>query len=211
MSNPQNPTPEKTAGREQNNTDFTYVRKKRRGKAHFSSEEESGELNIVPYLDILINLIMFLLIAQATLVSLGMINVNASAYASAGNNADNKPSNASLRLTIGIAGNGFYVAAKGGVLPGQTEETGDVSKQGITSKEPTVPRLKNGEYDFITLNTKLRAIKDAFPETDSVYIAADDTVPYEVIVKTLDFSREDRSRNNAKKPLFPNVAFSQIN
>jgi hypothetical protein len=39
-----------------------------------------------------------------------------------------------------------------------------------------------------------------------VFLAADAAVPYEVIVKTLDHSRED-----SRGPLFPNVAFSKIN
>ena len=51
--------------------------------AHDESSED-GELNIVPYLDILINLIMFLLVAQATLVSLGLIDVTAPTYSPAG-------------------------------------------------------------------------------------------------------------------------------
>ena len=61
-------------------SDFTYVRRKRRGgHAHGAHDDavDAGELNIVPYLDILINLIMFLLVAQATLVSLGLIDVTA--------------------------------------------------------------------------------------------------------------------------------------
>ena len=53
--------------------DFSYVRHKRRQSVHTESGEAEGEgeINIVPYLDIMINLIMFMLVAQATVVSLG--------------------------------------------------------------------------------------------------------------------------------------------
>src|SRR5687768_961178 len=80
--------------------DFTYVRKKR--KLHH--EEESGELNIVPYLDILVNLIMFLLVTQATLVSLGLIDVTAPSYSIAGpgqQQPQQDDQGKSLRLTVG--------------------------------------------------------------------------------------------------------------
>src|SRR5882672_9752484 len=86
-------------------TDFTYVRRKRK----LVDDEESHELNIVPYLDILINLIMFLLVTQATLVSLGIVDVSAPSYASVGpGSSNNSDTEKQLRLTIGIAAQGFY-------------------------------------------------------------------------------------------------------
>src|SRR5215831_18031604 len=80
-------------------TDFTYVRRKRK----LVEDEESHELNIVPYLDILVNLIMFLLVTQATLVSLGIVDVSAPSYAAAGPGPSNPSEEKNLRLTIGIA------------------------------------------------------------------------------------------------------------
>lgn len=196
-----------TTTRDFSRADVQYVRRKRSVAKH-DAEGEDGELNIVPYLDILINLIMFLLIAQATLVSLGMINVNASSYASAASaDDDEKPDQPQLKLTIGIASTGFFIAAKGGVLPGEEAPADGEKAEGDAEKKaaPTIKRLANGEYDFRTLGAKLRGIKTAFPATDNLYIAADETTPYEVIVKTLDASREDK-----KGSLFPNVAFTQL-
>ncbi len=194
--------------------DMTYVRKKRRKLSeHAGGGDEDGELNIVPYLDILINLIMFLLVGQATLVSLGMINVNAPSYSPPGGAGVTDPTNAKpqLRLTIGVAKDGYYIAAKGGVLPGTQPETpGETTAEGVAKRKPTIPRKADGSYDYRALARRLRAIKDAiketFPNANSVYVAADDTIKYEVIVKTLDASRED-----GKGKLFPNVAFTQIN
>lgn len=187
--------------------DFTYVRKKR-GRLVEENEEEAGELNIVPYLDIMINLIMFLLVAQATMVSLGMIDVTAPSYAQVGPGpTDAADADKRLRLTIGVAAQGFYIAAKGGVLPGEEEEgTGELTADGVERSAPTIPKKADGTYDFPALARKLRGIKAAFPDTTAVYVAADDGISYEVIVKTLDASRED-----ARGLLFPNVAFTQIN
>lgn len=182
-------------------TDFTYVRRKRKPQIE---EEEHGELNIVPYLDIIMNLIMFLLVTQATLVSLGLIDVTAPSYSSPGPSSGDDKKEETLRLTIGIAAQGFYIAAKGGVLPGEETPT-EMTKDGVTRAPPTVPKKPDGSYDFVTLTQKLRAIKTAFPKTEAAFLAADETVPYEVLVKTLDASRED-----ARGALFPAVAFTQI-
>lgn len=190
--------------------DFTYVRKKRGrlGDEVGSSEEEAGELNIVPYLDILVNLIMFLLVAQATLASLGMIDVTAPTYgpAAGGAGADPNKEQKKLRLTVGIGKDGFYIAARGGVLPGEEETTGELTADNVAKLAPTIPKRPDGSYDFPSLVRKLRGVKTAFPDTTAVFVAAEPNTPYEIIVKTLDATRED-----AKGLLFPNVAFTQIN
>ncbi len=189
--------------------DVTFVRKKR-GRVRFDDDHIDGEINIVPYLDIMVNLIMFLLMVQVTSIALGMINVNAPSYAPPGPTTTGpKPDpKKSLRLTVGIAKDGFYIAAKGGVLPGQeTPETeGDPAAATNGDTKPTIPRRPDGAYDFAALTRKLRGIKAAFPAVNAVYIAADDATAYQDIVKTLDASRSDASGE-----LFPNVAFTQIN
>ena len=188
--------------------DVTYVRKKR-GRIKFDDDHIDGEINIVPYLDIMVNLIMFLLMVQVTSIALGMINVNAPSYAPPGPTATSpKPDpKKALRLTVGIAKDGFYIAAKGGVLPGETPT--EPSAEGDAAqavRKPTIGLRPDGTYDFSALSRKLRGIKAAFPEVDAVYIAADDATAYQDIVRTLDASRAD-----ATGPLFPNVAFTQIN
>ena len=194
--------------------DFTYVRRKRGRIAIDAGGEEAGELNIVPYLDIMINLIMFMLVIQTTIVSLGMIDVTAPTYATLQNNGDGpKPTPEAnkkklQRLTVGVAQTGFYIAAVGGVLPGETESSspGQVTADGVAKTPPTVPLLADGAYDFRMLARKMRGIKSAFPDTEAIYVAADNNIPYEVIVATLDATREDDQGR-----LFPAVAFTQIN
>ena len=160
----------------------------------------------------MINLIMFMLVAQTTVVSLGMIDVTAPTYAAVagtGDQGSQEPTEKKLqRLTVGVARNGFYIAAVGGVLPGETEETanGQVTAEGVAKTPPTVPLLPDGAYDFARLSRKMRGIKNAFADTNAVYVAADENISYEVIVATLDATRED-----AQGPLFPAVAFTQIN
>lgn len=188
------------------NADYQYVRRKRKPP----EEHEMGELNIVPYLDILVNLIMFLLVSQATLVSLGVIDVTAPSYAPAGPSQAQQQDDPAkdLKLTLGVAKDGFYIAATGGVLPGEepAPEGQELTQDGVTRREPTIPLKPDGTYDFGGLTRKLRSIKTVFPTATAVYLTADANITYETVVKTLDASRQD-----GKGELFPDVAFSRIN
>lgn len=155
---------------------------KRRARA----PENQGELNIVPYLDILVNLIMFLLVTQATLMSLSLINVTAPSYVPPGPSPSPQPV-PRMKLTVGIAESGFFIAGTGGVLP-------------------EIPRLGDGAFDYAALRRTMRTIKSAFPDLDALYLSADENIPYEVIVRTLDATREDELGR-----LFGSVAFTQVN
>ena len=55
---------------------FFYSKRKLRTRGR----EEGQELNIVPYLDILMNLIMFMLLSITGLSAFGILNVNAPNY-----------------------------------------------------------------------------------------------------------------------------------
>ena len=130
--------------------DFTYIRRKRRG-GHAVGGNEVDELNIVPYLDIMVNLIIFMLVVQATLVSLGLINVSAPSYAAIAAGGPSNPDEVKqdLRLTVGIARDGFYIAARGGVLPGEDDSaSGEMTPDGVDRRRPSIPMLPNGKYNF---------------------------------------------------------------
>ena len=192
-----------TGSQQYTHADFTYVRGKR--KRSLPEEEEAGELNIVPYLDIMVNLIMFLLVSQATMISLGIVNVTAPTYSSPGGGASKPDPLADLKLTVGVAMEGFYIAAKGGVLE-SGEEPKELTPDGVGKRAPTIPKKPDGTYDYMALSHKLRSIKTVFPKATAVFLAADQTIPYQVIVKTLDAAREDKTGE-----LFPAVAFSRLN
>jgi biopolymer transport protein ExbD len=74
---------------------FHFSKRKLRPK----EDDEVGELNIVPYLDILMNLIIFILLSMTGLATMGILNVNAPAYGDAGAGSD-KPDKPPLLLTV---------------------------------------------------------------------------------------------------------------
>lgn len=170
--------------------------KRRRHK----EEEIKGELNIVPYLDILMNLIIFMLLSMTGLVSYGVLNVAAPRYGggSAGAVAgqSDKPK---LLLTVLISEKGFFVAGAGAVL-GDGQESAQSEED---KAKPTIPRLPNGDYDFAMLSAKIREIKNAFPEETKIILGADPLIRYELLVETMDTCREHRG-----KELFSDVSLT---
>jgi len=162
---------------------------------HFSkrklrpTEEEAGtgELNIVPYLDIMMNLIIFMMLSMTGLVAFGVLNVAAPKYgppagATASGTDPDKPK---LLLTVLISEKGFFVAGSGGVLGGEA-----TAPPAGAEGTPTVPRRGDGEYDYAGLTQKMVEIKKAFPEESKVIMGADAKIPYEVLVRTMDACRE---------------------
>jgi biopolymer transport protein ExbD len=172
-----------------------------RRKLKPKEEEHAGELNIVPYLDILMNLIIFMLLSMTGLAAFGMLNVNAPSYgAGAGGAGENdKPP---LTLTVAIGRKGFFVAATGGVLPGQTEEQAAAPGEGA----PTIPLKADGTYDYDALTELMKKVKSEFPGESKVILAADSDTPYEVLVATMDATRETKDR----KLLFPDVTLASF-
>ncbi len=173
---------------------FYFSRRKIKPK----EEAESGELNIIPYLDILMNLIIFMLLSMSGLATFGMLNVNAPTYGGGGGgNTEEKPP---LTLTVAIAKTGFFIAATGGVLPGQTEPT--TPGEGA----PTIARRADGTYDYDALTAKMMEIKTNFPTESKVILAAEANTDYEVLVSTMDATRETKDR----KLLFPDVTLASF-
>ena len=151
-------------------------------------EEEAGELNLVPYMDIVTNIIIFLLASVVNQVSLANINASLPSISAGGGAGDSEqPEKPPLNLTVSVGSSGFTVAASGGVLP-------------------IVPKLPNGQYDYKTLTTKLKEIKSApdnAEETKATF-NADANVPYDIVVATLDAMRT----TDEGKILFPDINFA---
>jgi biopolymer transport protein ExbD len=175
---------------------------RRRVHAH----EHTGELNIVPYLDIVVNLVMFMLLSMTGLISLGVLNVSAPKISGEGAGATQTEDKPKLLLTVAVGKQGFYVAGAGGVL-GKDSSTAD------TTRPPTIP-LRDGNYDFAALTEQMKTIKAQFPNETQVILSADADVIYETLIKTMDACRESVSKlpdgRIERKPLFFDVSLSLV-
>jgi len=176
---------------------FFYSRRKLKVR----DERELGELNIVPYLDILMNLIMFMLLSITGLAAFGILNVSAPSYggAAAAPDEGDKPK---LLLSVLVSKKGFYVAGAGGVLGPQT---GSVNPAEVP---PTLPKKGDGSYDYAGLTAQLLGVKKEFPTETKVIIGAEADIPYEVLVGTMDAVRESPPPD--RKVLFPDVTLGAL-
>ncbi len=180
--------------------------KMRKLREDFEDEEmENGELNLVPYLDIVTNVIMFLMMTTSFAAALANINVSApttSSAAAVAANTEPEQKHNDLNLTVQISDKGFTVAAAGGVLhrnavPGHEKDPPTL---------PTIPKTAP-DYNYAELTKLMRAIKedpanDASKET-KVIINANPEITYEMIVAAMD-----AIRNDGGKVLFPGVLLS---
>jgi biopolymer transport protein TolR len=151
--------------------------------------EEGGELNLVPYLDIVTNVIMFMLATTTFAAALGDVNVS-SPTTNAAAKSTSTTLKRDLNLTISVSDRGFTIAASGAVLYQgfSFDSAGNLTQTG--TQLPTIPK-RGTEYDYDLLGKKMQEIKNspsAAGET-KVILNANADIVYEVIVATLDACR----------------------
>lgn len=155
-------------------------------------DEAGGELNIVPFLDIITNVLMFVLATISVTFTATIDTYPPRAGAGAARTL-NTPT---LSLTVLVVPDGFSLKARGGnVAPGCAD----------TGPGVAIP-TKNGEYDFAALKacaTKLKAAAPEFKDEMGVTISANPPIPYQVVISTMDAVR----KNEAGEDLFPEVTF----
>jgi biopolymer transport protein TolR len=177
---------------------FFYSRRKLKVR----EDHDLGELNIVPYLDILMNLIMFMLLSITGLAAFGILNVSAPSYGGPSASAQDENEKPKLLLSVLVSKKGFYVAGAGGILGPQS---GSVNPAEVP---PTLPRKADGSYDYASLTAQLVGVKKEFPTETKVIIGAEADIPYEVVVGTMDAVRESPAPE--RKILFPDVTLGAL-
>ena len=159
---------------------------------HEEAEIEGGELNLVPYLDIVTNVIMFLMMTISYSAALVNVNVASPKIAAGGPSSDEQPKE-DLNLTVSISGQGFTIAAAGGVL----------YENDVPGKLPTIP-IKGTEYDYPALTKRIIEIKDKVAgEETKVILNANSDIKYQTLISTMDAIRA-----YSGKMLFPDVTLS---
>lgn len=169
-----------------------YVRK--RTTVHeLDPSEAMGELNIVPFLDIVVNIIVFLLATTQAVLAIAEIEANLPTLGRGG--VGGEPSS-TLNLTVIVTGQGVSVGAEGGwMAPGCTTTT----QQGGTV---SVPRRGSG-YDWPGLTACARRIKQEFPDERKVIVSADPEIEFEHLIGAMD-----ALRSHGSDELFPEVMIS---
>ncbi len=169
--------------------------------------EEGGELNLIPYLDIVTNVIMFMLATTTFAAALGDINISTptAGGASVENDPNKPPPKASMNLTVSVSEAGFTIAASGAVLHQgfSIDAAGNIVDGG--GGIPSIPK-KGADYDYEGLKTAMFNLKKSpqGSQESQVTINANPGIIYEVIVQVLDNCRgkailKDDPANPGKK------------
>jgi biopolymer transport protein TolR len=140
--------------------------------------EGGAELNVVPYLDIIMNVMMFVL---AT-VSVVFTSTIPTAAAAVGPRTSDPP--AGLHLAAMVTGGGVTLTTAGGAIATGCDGIGP----GLT-----VPS-RRGEYDLAGLSACARRIKGSRPERAAetqVTVTASPDVPYATVIAVMDALRRD--------------------
>ena len=147
----------------------------------------SEELNLVPYLDIMVNLIMFLITVTAYLAEMRQVPVLTPGEAPSGPTCPNppcEPDPPKVFLTVALTERTIAIVSsdQGKIPASQVDKTGS-------------------EYPYATLTVKMREYRTNYPDlAETVMLIADKPIPYSAIISTMDALRSD-----SRGDLFPGV------
>ncbi len=154
--------------------------------------DEAGELNIIPYLDIITNIMMFVLAS----ISVSFVaSIDTTPPAIGGGKVRVDPSTKSLNLTAIIASQGVSLKTSSGNIATGCNDVGS----GIA-----VPKVGE-EYDYKSLTACAKRLKNAntaFKEETQVTITASSNIDYKTVIDVMDALRNDN-----EEELFPEVHF----
>lgn len=163
-----------------------------RRRTDVDPSERMGELNIVPFLDVVVNLMLFLLATSAATLSIAQADASLPAFCRGAHCPRPAPG---LELSVTLARDGVVVAGHGGRLaPGCAETT--------RGGAPTLAR-RGGTYDFDALRACAERLHEAYPREIEVIVSADPEVPYDALIGAMD-----ALRGSPDAPLFPVVHIS---
>lgn len=155
--------------------------------------EEAGELNVVPYLDIITNVMMFVL-ASVSVTFVASIDTEPPAIG--GGKVRAEIESKALNLSAFITGQGISLKTSGGNIAPGCESGG----AGIT-----IPMLPGNIYDYKSLTACAKRLKNANPDyKDEIQasLTANPGIEFQIIIDVMDALRRD-----GEEPLFPVVHF----
>lgn len=162
----------------------------RRGHRHRLTNV-GQELNLVPYLDIMVNLVLFMLVTITSFLSFTILNASIPQLAPDSAQAEEKMKKEELLLVVRVLKDGYRV---------------DPSVQGGAAIAKRMFPLKDGKYDLEGLHAMMIELKQRFKDEEKVLIIADPATDYETIVHTMDSTRETDPKS--PEDLFPEVTLS---
>ena len=145
--------------------------------------ESAEEINLVPYMDVMMNLVIFMMVATAIAAPLGIISIFPPPSSAGQGKSAKNDMEPTIPFTVAITEKGYMLKgdpdlgiAEGGAIPA------------------LIPKTQDGKFDFDTLNMHAVTAKDKKPAESQVIITSDGNVTYEVLVKTMDALRNKKDK-----------------
>ncbi|HLU68239.1 MAG TPA: biopolymer transporter ExbD [Kofleriaceae bacterium] len=167
---------------------------KRREEEVEQDEIESGEINLVPYLDIVTNLMLFLLVSVSAGFILGQINTTLPDHVPAdqvqATNPQTPPDEKPLQLIVSATKQGILLWSISGLEGTLENPKARIARRAATAADEAP------HYDYAGLNAALYEIatrrwkgKARGPDTYEIILQADPDIPYESVVAIMDAVR----------------------
>ncbi|MCS6856155.1 MAG: biopolymer transporter ExbD [Sandaracinaceae bacterium] len=135
------------------------------GGGHGGKKSVDSEIPLVPFIDLLLCCVMFLLVT-AVWNRLARLDANQQTPGQVSNPTDVEEPQ--IRLFLQVTGSGYTIASTAG-------------------ERIEIP--KNGEnYDFETLRTKLKERRQAEPNRRDIIVAPEDGIPYHEVISAMDIA-----------------------
>ena len=157
------------------------------------------QLNLSDLMDILSNLLFFLLAAfGATIVMV----INGTVPVQSADESGVADTKRAVTVNVSVQREGFQVSALGTAF----------TQEELDGMGRTIP-LHGKAHNFAALTTHLKGIKQKFPKSDTVILTPEPGVKYEILVRTMDAAREYESKEGLAMQnfaLFPTVVVSTL-
>jgi len=163
--------------------------------------DEAGELNIIPYLDIIINILVFVLVSVSVTF---MSTIDTVPPSVGGGKVRDTVSSKKLNLSVIISAKGISFKTSGGSIATGCDNVGG----GITIPAKESPGPDQSPYDAAAITACARKLKSARPEFEEetqVTITASPGIEYQYVIEVLDAVRIDD-----KGELFPEAFFGVV-
>jgi len=166
--------------------------------------EESGELNVVPYLDIITNVLVFVLASVSVTF---LTQLDTTPPSSGGKGVKNQIDSEALNLAVIIVDDGIsFKTSFGNIAPGCAD--GDPSSVRIGKGLTIANRGGNKhEYDLAGITNCARALKliegGKFAGETQVAVTASRNIEYKYLIQVLDALRIHQTADGQTTDLFP--------
>ncbi len=170
-------------------------------KQNVFGEPEAGSvnLNLTALMDILSNLLFFLLASFGATIVMG---INASVPVASADKSDVADTKQSVTVNINLTKESLAVSAMGTAQ----------SEADLAPFKKTIP-YDAAKPDFTPLSEHLLAIKEKFPRSDTIILTPEAGTNYETLIRVMDAAREREVRTSFKRTrvkLFPTVVVSTV-